>query len=72
MKGKVLNDPRRSEWHRLVGKRVTVWKGGKFLRIGVVEMAATSGTTAWIAADGIEARMMIEKDAGYEISTPHP
>ena len=56
-----MNNPRRSEWHTLVGVRVDVWKGGKFLRTGVVEIAAASGTTAWIGADGIEARMMMKR-----------
>lgn len=67
-----MNDLQRSEWHKLIGVRVSIWKAGKFLRAGVVEITAASGATAWISADGVEARMMVEKDAGYELWTHHP
>ena len=50
-----MKDLQRSEWPRLIGVRVTIWKAGKFIRTGVVEIAAASGATAWIAADGVEA-----------------
>ncbi|MBT2538986.1 hypothetical protein [Arthrobacter sp. ISL-69] len=60
------------EWHRLIGVRVSIWRASKYIRTGVVEIAAAPGATAWVAADGVEARMMVEKDSGYELWTPRP
>lgn len=53
------------EWSMLVGAVVDVRRGGVFVRTGFVEDATPSGNTAWIAADGLDRRIMIEKSAGY-------
>ncbi|WP_143019158.1 hypothetical protein [Arthrobacter sp. ov407] len=53
------------EWSMLVGAVVDVRREGVFVRTGFVEDATPSGDTAWIAADGLDRRIMIEKSAGY-------
>ena len=55
------------EWSMLVGAVVDVRREGVFVRTGLVEDTTPSGDTAWIAADGIDHRIMIEKTAGYDI-----
>jgi hypothetical protein len=53
------------EWSMLVGAVVDVRRDGVFVRTGFVEDATPSGDMAWIAADGLDRRIMIEKSAGY-------
>jgi hypothetical protein len=55
------------EWSMLVGAVVAVRREGVFIRTGLVDGTTSSGDTAWIAADGIDPRIMIEKTAGYEL-----
>ncbi|HEY3573431.1 MAG TPA: hypothetical protein VGK98_06355 [Arthrobacter sp.] len=55
------------DWLRLVGGVVDVWCGGTFLGTGIVEDTTPTGDTAWIAANGIEPRIMISKAAGHEL-----
>jgi hypothetical protein len=55
------------EWSMLVGAVVDVRREGVFVRTGFVEDATPSGDTAWIAADGLDRRIMIEKSAGYDL-----
>jgi hypothetical protein len=55
------------EWHMLVGAAVEVRREGVFVRTGLVDDTTPSGDTAWIAADGIYHRIMIEKTAGYDL-----
>ncbi|MGO4591808.1 hypothetical protein [Paenarthrobacter sp. 2TAF44] len=55
------------EWNLLIGEVVDVWRGGLFFRTGLVDETTPSGDTAWIAADGIDHRIMIEKATGYDL-----
>lgn len=55
------------EWSMLVGAVVDVRREGVFVRTGLVEDTTPSGDTAWIAADGLDRRIMIEKSAGYDL-----
>lgn len=55
------------EWSMLVGAVVDVRREGVFVRTGLVDDTTPSGDTAWIAADGIDHRVMIEKTAGYHL-----
>lgn len=54
-------------WHRLIGSLVEIRRHGQFIRTGILDNATSSGDIAWIAADGINSRTMIEKAAGYEL-----
>jgi hypothetical protein len=55
-------------WHLLIGAEVEIRRYGRLLGTGVVDNATSSGDIAWIAADGINSRTMIEKSDGYELS----
>ncbi|MFF2244340.1 hypothetical protein ACFVTM_09195 [Arthrobacter sp. NPDC058130] len=55
------------EWNMLVGTVVDVRRAGVLVRTGLVEDTTPSGDTAWIAADGHDRRIMIEKSAGYNL-----
>ena len=56
------------DWQMLIGTEVEIRRGGKFLGTGFVDDATPSGDVAWIAADGINNRCMIDKAGGYELS----
>jgi len=56
------------EWHLLIGALVEIRQHGLLLGMGLVDDATPSGDVAWIAADGINGRSMIEKVGGYELS----
>lgn len=56
-----------AEWRRLPGARVEVRHHGKFVRIGVVDAATDDSSILWLARDGIDERMMIEKSSDYQI-----
>lgn len=56
------------DWHLLIGTVVEIRRYGLFLGTGLVDNATSSGNIAWIAAEGINSRTMIEKTGGYELS----
>ena len=60
------------EWQLLIGMLVEIQRHGTLLGIGLVDNATASGDVAWISADGINGRYMIEKTAGYELSIAPP
>jgi len=60
------------EWHLLIGVLVEIRQHGLLLGIGLVDDATPSGGVAWIAADGVNGRSMIEKVGGYELSMAPP
>lgn len=60
------------EWQLLIGELVEIRRHGLLLGIGLVDDATPSGHIAWIAADGINSRNMIEKADGYELSIAPP
>lgn len=55
------------EWSRLPGARVEVRRGGRTMRVGMVEDAMADDSAVWLAADGVEGRTLIEAAAYYEI-----
>lgn len=55
------------EWQLLIGTLVEIQRHGMLLGIGLVDNATPLGDVAWIAADGINGRYMIEKAGGYEL-----
>jgi hypothetical protein len=60
------------DWQQLIGALVEIRQHGLLLGIGLVDDATPSGGVAWIAADGINGRSMIEKAGGYELSIAPP
>ena len=60
------------EWQLLIGMLVEVRRNGMLLGVGLVDNATASGDVAWIAADGINPRYMVEKAGGYELSIAPP
>jgi hypothetical protein len=56
------------DWHLLIGTVVEIRRYGLSLGTGLVDNATSSGNIAWIAAEGINSRTMIEKTGGYELS----
>lgn len=60
------------EWQLLIGVLVEIRRHRLLLGIGIVDNATPSGDFAWIAADGINSRYMIEKAGGYELSIAPP
>lgn len=60
------------EWQLLIGVLVEIRRHGLLLGIGLVDNATPLGDVAWIAADGINGRHMIEKAGGYELSIAQP
>jgi hypothetical protein len=55
------------EWARLTGADVEVWQRNRMIRRGRVEMANSDSSMAWIMADGIETRTLVEKSQGHVI-----
>lgn len=60
------------EWQLLIGALVEIRRHGLLLGIGLVDDATPLGDIAWIAADGINGRFMIEKASGCELSIAPP
>ena len=56
------------DWHLLIGTVVEIRRYGLPVGTGLVDNATPAGNIAWIAAEGINSRTMIEKAGGYELS----
>lgn len=61
----------RTNWSRLVGANVDVYRNGRFLRTGRVDMVTGDGEMAWIGQNGVDPRFMIDKAGGYELYLHH-
>ena len=57
----------RSDWAKLTGRTVEVWRMGEYILTGVVEQAAENDSVLWIAADGSRTRKLFAKLDGYQI-----
>jgi 2-oxoglutarate dehydrogenase complex dehydrogenase (E1) component-like enzyme len=55
------------EWAKLTGADVEIWQRNRTIRRGRVEMATSDSRMAWIMADGIETRTLVEKSQGHVI-----
>lgn len=55
------------EWIRLPGAWVEVRRAGTIIRCGFVESAMPDNSALWLAADGVESRMLVEAALGYEV-----
>lgn len=54
-------------WQNLVGVAVEIRKAGEVIRQGVVEDAMADSSALWLAADGLESRVMIAAAERYEV-----
>lgn len=64
----------RSDWSRLVGQSVEVWRGDRHVARGVVDQATSDDSVVWLVPAGVENRRLFDKLAGYELRaspTPH-
>lgn len=55
------------EWRWLVGLTVELRQGGRRVRVGTVQHAMTDNSALWLAAEGVEKRMLVSPGEGYEI-----
>lgn len=55
------------EWAALQGKDVEVWQLDRMIRRGRVEAASSDSRLAWIKADGIDTRTLVEKSRCHVI-----
>lgn len=54
-------------WLPVVGQTVQVRYRGQIIREGTVDAVTPEGHILWLAADGPNARQMIERSEGHEI-----
>lgn len=54
-----------AEWNDLLGKQVQVRLGGRIIRTGYVEAVTVAADALWIAAEGVEPRVLYEKARGH-------
>lgn len=61
-------------WRRLPGIEAEIWLNGDLERTGVIDAASEDSTIAWVAADAINPRRLLERANGFElrISPEHP
>jgi hypothetical protein len=55
------------EWNRLKGFDVDVFRHGRFVRSGTVAEVAPDCSAIWIAARGVDGRMLVHREEGYLI-----
>jgi hypothetical protein len=60
------------DWQLLIGARVEIRRHGQLLGTGLVDDATPAGDIAWIAADGVNGRSLIEKAGGFDLSGVQP
>lgn len=58
---------RHDDWSQLVGAYVEVRKNKKCARSGFVEVAMPDSSALWLAANGLDGRVLITKAEGYEV-----
>ena len=58
---------RHEDWRQLVGVLVEVRKHYQAFRTGTVEEAMPDSSALWLAASGLDGRMLIEAAEGYEV-----
>lgn len=56
-----------SDWARLTGAPVEVWREGQLFREGTIDAATKDSRIVWLAQDGSRERVLINKADGYEI-----
>ncbi len=58
---------RHDDWSQLVSAFVEVRKDWQHLRYGFVDDAMGDSSALWLAADGLDGRVLISKAEGYEV-----
>jgi hypothetical protein len=58
---------RAESWKHLLGVEVGVEYGGRLVRTGFVDAASPSGDYVWIAAAGVEPRLLVHGSEGYSL-----
>jgi hypothetical protein len=57
----------RGDWRcSLVGSTVEIRRAGAVVRIGCVDEATADSRFLWLASDGINQRVLIDKTLGYQ------
>lgn len=55
------------DWLRLPTSTVEIRRNGTFVRTARVDAATTDSRILWLAPDGVDARILIDKREGYEV-----
>lgn len=55
------------DWRRLPGAKVEIWRHGVLQRVGVIEDSTEDSTIAWVQADALEPRRLLERSRGFEL-----
>jgi hypothetical protein len=58
---------RHHAWQNLVGVVVEIRRAGEVIRRGLVETAMADSSALWLAAEGLERRVIIEAAERYEV-----
>ncbi|WP_091464936.1 hypothetical protein [Paenarthrobacter nitroguajacolicus] len=56
-----------TDWHRIVSYTVQIRRAGAVIRVGRVEAATSDARMIWLASEGVDTRVLIEKAEGYEV-----
>ena len=69
-----MNFIRFDDWRSLRGAKVQIWRDGALQRTGIIEESTEDSAIAWVAADGLEPRRLLERACGFEfrISSEQP
>lgn len=60
-------------WANLTGYVICIRRNGRLIRVGQVEVAASSGDMLWLRSEGVEQRTLFQKAEGYTAWTlPEP
>ncbi|MEW9871874.1 hypothetical protein [Arthrobacter sp. HS15c] len=57
----------RTDWARLTGHTVEVWRMGEYIVTGVVDQASADDSVLWIAAAGNDRRRLFDKRSGFQV-----
>lgn len=66
-KGITLARFRVDDWYRLPSATVEVRRYGAFVRTGRVDAATTDSQMLWLSPEGVDARVLLDKQDGYEV-----
>jgi hypothetical protein len=55
------------DWQRALGQRVEIWKDGRFVRSGTVEVVMPDSTLLWLSAEGALPRQIMSREEGYSV-----
>jgi hypothetical protein len=55
------------DWYRLPSATVEIRRYGVFIRNGTVESATPDSTMLWLSSEGVDSRVLLDKQDGYEV-----